>query len=252
MNNKKWYEQLFVNYSQTYDKEIFTQGTLQEVSFIEKEISYDKTISILDLGCGTGRHSVELAKRGYKVTGIDLSADQLKAAREKAKKEKVSVNFIQMDARKLELTEKFGLVIMLCEGGFSLMETDEENFDILKNAVSALEPGGKFIFTALNVLFPLFNSLKEFYDKHPDSGIYEQNSFDLTTFRDRNTYEIPDDDGNIRKLDCNERYYAPSEITWLLKTLHMKNIGIYGCEVGNYYRKKLTVKDFEMLVISEK
>ena len=64
--------------------------------------------------------------------------------------------------------------------------------------------------------------------------------------------EIPDDDGNNRKLDCNERYYAPSEITWLLKTLEMKDIEIWGCETGKFQKRKLTVSDFEMLVISEK
>ncbi len=48
-------------------------GTRGEVDFIEKEINFDKTKRILDIGCGTGRHAIELAKRGYNVTGIDLS-----------------------------------------------------------------------------------------------------------------------------------------------------------------------------------
>lgn len=252
MNKKKWYEQLFENYSQTYEKEIFTQGTLQEVDFIEKEIECNKEFLILDVGCGTGRHSVELAKRGYKVTGIDLSADQLKAAGKKAGDAKVKVDFLQMDARKIQLHKKFDLAIMLCEGGFPLMDTDEENFEILKNVVSTLKNGGKFIFTTLSVLFPVFNDLKEFHDKNIVTGLFENHSFDVMTFRDRNEYEIPDDDGNMRKLNCNERYYAPSEITWLLKTLEMKNIEIWGCKVGAFQREKLTVNDFEMLVISEK
>ncbi len=69
---KKWYEELFADYANTYDKESFTKGTIQEVNFIEEEIEYDKSKTILDIGCGTGRHAIELAKRGYKVTGIDL------------------------------------------------------------------------------------------------------------------------------------------------------------------------------------
>jgi hypothetical protein len=141
---------------------------------------------------------------------------------------------------------------MLCEGGFPLMDTDEENFDILKNVVSTLNPGGKFIFTTLSVLYPIFNNLKEFHDKNMVSGTFENNTFDLLTFRDNNRFEIPDDNGNIRKLDCNERYYAPSEITWLLKTLGMKDIEIWGCKTGNYTRKPISVNDFEMLVISKK
>lgn len=252
MNTKPWYEQLFENYSKTYDKEIFTQGTLQEVDFIEKEIRFDKNTSILDVGCGTGRHSVELAKRGYNVTGFDFSSDQLKAARNKAKAANVTVDFLEMDARHFKIDKKFDLAIMLCEGGFSLMETDEENFEILKNAIQTLKPGGKFIFTTLSVLYPIFNNLKKFHDKNIVSGSFENHSFDLMTFRDQNQMDIPDDDGKIRNLDCNERYYSPSEITWLLKSLNMKNTSIFGCETGNFQKRKLNVEDFEMLVVSEK
>ena len=81
---KQWYEKLFENYGQKYDNESFTQGTIGECDFIETEISFDKKTDILDIGCGTGRHSIELAKRGYNVTGIDLSDAMLIRAKEKA------------------------------------------------------------------------------------------------------------------------------------------------------------------------
>lgn len=252
MKQKPWYEQLFENYAKTYDKEVFTRGTLQEVDFIETEIGSDKSLKILDVGCGTGRHSVELAKRGYEVTGFDLSEDQLKAAREKAKAAGLEIAFFRADARTFQTEEKYGLAIMLCEGGFPLMDTDEENFAILENVIAALKPGGKFIFTTLSVLYPIFNNLKKFHDENMVTGTFVGHTFDLLTFRDRNRMEIPDDDGNKRTFDCNERYYAPSEISWLLKSLGMKNIEIWGCETGNFGKRPLTVNDFEMLVISEK
>jgi len=72
-NRKKWYEELFENYANNYEKESFTQGTIGECDFLEKEIEYNKQVKILDIGCGTGRHSIELAKRGYELVGIDLS-----------------------------------------------------------------------------------------------------------------------------------------------------------------------------------
>ena len=53
-----WYVSLFRNYAKQYDKESFTQGTLGECDFIEQELDYDKTLQILDVGCGTGRHSI--------------------------------------------------------------------------------------------------------------------------------------------------------------------------------------------------
>jgi hypothetical protein len=73
------------------------------------------------------------------------------------------------------------------------------------------------------------------------------------TFRDHNITEVEDDDGNKKKLECNERYYVPSEITWLLKTLGYIKIEIFGAKLGAFSRNdKLTTEDFEMLVIAEK
>ena len=69
---KQWYELLFENYAHKYDKECFVQGTVGECDFIELEIGRDKSIKIIDIGCGTGRHAIELTKRGYNVTGVDL------------------------------------------------------------------------------------------------------------------------------------------------------------------------------------
>lgn len=249
---KQWYEELFTNYANKYENEVFTQGTLGEVDFIEKEIDYDKNCKILDIGCGTGRHDIELAKRGYNVTGIDLSESMLAKAREKAEKAGVNLNLQLADARKLQFENQFDLVIMLCEGGFPLMETDEMNFEILKNAAKALKKNGKLIFTTLNGLYPLYHSVKDFMDENMVDGVSKDNSFDLMTFRDISTFEIEDDNGNLKVLNCNERYYVPSEITWLLKSLNFTKIGIFGCEIGNFSRDKvLTTEDYEMLVIAE-
>ena len=252
---KQWYEELFANYALKYDRESFVQGTIGECDFIEREINYDKATQILDIGCGTGRHSIELAKRGYKVTGIDLSESQLKRAKEKASARDLSINFERQDARKLTFCNEFDLVIMLCEGAFSLMETDEMNWQILRNASNALKPQGKLIFTTLNGLFPLFHSVKEFLASATKEGNAESSnhSFDLMTFRDRNTIKIVDDLGNTKELECNERYYVPSEITWLLKTLNFQTVNIFGAKLGAFSREdRLTTEDYEMLVIAEK
>ena len=253
MNKKQWYETLFENYSEQYDKEIYTQGTSGECDFIEKELNYDKSFKILDVGCGTGRHTIELSKRGYLVTGVDLSENQLKKAREKAEMNKLNIKFLLQDARTMTFDQEFDVAIMLCEGGFPLMETDEMNYAILKNVTKSLKANGKFIFTTLNGLFPLYHSVEKFCASGTGSATYRSCSFDLMTFRDHNTTEIVNDSGEKITLECNERYYVPSEITWLLKTLHYKKTDIFGTKLGKYSRNDpLTTEDFEMLVITEK
>lgn len=252
---KKWYEILFDNYGNQYDKESFAQGTMGECDFIEKELNYDKSLKIIDIGCGTGRHSIELTKRGYHMTGIDLSESQLKKAREKAQMNNLEIDFLKHDARNLPFENQFDIAIMLCEGGFSLMETDEMNFEILKNAAKSLKSTAKFIFTTLNGLFPLIHSIDDFHEMgtNEEGAHYKSDSFDFMTMRDHNVTTFTDDDGNEFKLECNERYYIPSEINWLLKSLGFKKIDIFGAKLGAYSRDdKLGTKDFEMLVIAEK
>lgn len=252
---KQWYELLFENYARKYDEECYVQGTKGECDFIEQEINCDKSLKIIDIGCGTGRHSIELAKRGYDIIGIDLSESQLKRAREKAKEQMVEIDFQKGDARNLPFESEFDLVIMLCEGGFSLMETDEMNFEILKNATKSLKDNGKIIFTTLNGLFPLYHSVEQFFSDASgnENATYRSSTFDLMTLRDHHTIVVEDDSGDKIELNCNERYYVPSEITWLLKTLGYKKIDIMGAKLGAYSKNdELTTEDFEMLVVAEK
>lgn len=255
MNDKQWYEVVFENYGKKYDDEAFVQGTIGECDFIEQELKFDKSVKLLDVGCGTGRHSIELKKRGYLVTGIDLSDSLLAKAREKAEKQHLKIDFLKHDARELPFNNEFDVAIMLCEGGFPLMETDEMNYEILRNVTRSLTSAGKFIFTTLNGLFPLYHSVEEFSASTSGEGnaTYKSKTFDLMTFRDYNLVEIVDDLGNKNEIECNERYYMPSEISWLLKSLGFRKIEIFGAKLGAYSRNdKLTTEDFEMLVIAEK
>lgn len=252
---KQWYELLFENYARKYDEENFTQGTPGECDFIEKEIGFDKSARILDIGCGTGRHAIELTTRGYSVVGVDLSDSQLERAREKAVELGLEIDFRKHDARALPFDGEFDLALMICEGAFPLMETDEMNYSILRSAAASLRKNGKFIFTTLNGLFPLFRSVEEFCASSTKEGnaVYSGNSFDLMTFRDRNITTFTDDLGVMKKLDCNERYYVPCEITWLLKTIGFSEIGIFGARLGAFSRDhRLTPEDFEMLVVARK
>ncbi len=135
------------------------------------------------------------------------------------------------------------------------METDEMNFQVLRNAANALKPKGKLIFTTLNGLFPLFHSVKDFLASSTEEGnaTYDHNTFDLMTFRDHNITHVEDDSGTKKELQCNEGYYVPSEITWLLKSLNFGSIDIFGAKLGAFSRNdKLTTDDYEMLVIAEK
>lgn len=250
--DKPWYESLFEHYAETYDEEPYTQGTQGEVDFIEKEIGTNKDTKILDIGCGTGRHAVELAKRGYAVTGFDLSEEMLAKAIEKAEAAKVEINFVQGNALELPFKEDFDLGIMLCAGAFPLMETDALNFQILKNAHRSLKSDGKLIFATYNGLYPLTNTLEALSDTLKDEQAGESD-FDLMTFRMIGKFAVSGKDGSIKEFLCNERYYMPSEIRWQLESLGFKKVEIFAAKLGNYSREDvLTKDDYEMLIVAEK
>lgn len=248
-----WYETLFANYGRSYDKESFTQGTVGEVDFVERELKADRSARILDIGCGTGRHAIELARRGYRVTGFDLSEGQIRLAREKTAAAGVAVDYLCHDATEPHFLAEFDAAILFCEGAFSLMETDEKNFAILQHASAAIRPGGKLMLTTLNALFPLFHSVKDYLDAGGSGAVTTKLTFDWMTFRERATLTFTDDAGQSQTVQTNERYYTPSEMRWLLQTAGFPTVDIFGCHLGQFSREHaLTADDFEMLVVAEK
>jgi 2-polyprenyl-3-methyl-5-hydroxy-6-metoxy-1,4-benzoquinol methylase len=249
----QWYETLFANFGRTYDQEAFTQGTVGEVDFVERELGGDRGKRILDIACGTGRHAVELARRGYRVTGFDLSEGQLRRAREKAAEAGVAVEFQRRDATEPHFVHEFDAAIMFCEGAFPLMETDAKNHAILRHACAALRPGGKLLLTTLSALFPLFHSVKDFLAAGGSSTTTDKLTFDLMTFRERASLTFTDDVGRTETIATNERYYTPPEMRWLLETAGFDRVEIFGARLGAFSREHpLTTEDFEMLVIAEK
>lgn len=103
------------------------------------------TKSILNLGCGTGKHDIALAKVGYHITGIDLSKQMIEIARENGKESGKEIHFRQGDIRHLDLGEKFDTAISL----FHVMSYQTTNEDLLhafQTAYNHLRKGGLFIF----------------------------------------------------------------------------------------------------------
>lgn len=154
IKGKSEWQMFFNSHAPVYMNNPFTKNTIKEVDFILDELRIRPENSILDMGCGTGRHSIELAKRGYKVTGVDLSSGMLSQAEKATQKAKVKVEWIQSDATLFRSDRLFDAAICLCEGAFGLlgMKDDPEKHDllILRNINASLKPRAKLILTALN------------------------------------------------------------------------------------------------------
>lgn len=143
-------------------------GTEQEAGFIVKVLDLPAGSAILDLYCGYGRHAIELAKRGFQVTGVDATQAFLDIAAQKAQEEQVPVAFRLCDMRELDYNNRFDAVInMFAAFGYF---TDEENAGVLQRVADALRPEGLFLIDLLNREWMVRNNLNRYW-RHP-SGDY--------------------------------------------------------------------------------
>ncbi|MDH5736935.1 MAG: methyltransferase domain-containing protein [Gammaproteobacteria bacterium] len=120
--------------------------TRQEVDQIQRFTGIGKSDRILDLCCGQGRHSLELARRGFKnVSGVDRSRYLIRLARRRAKKEGLSVTFREGDARKFRSQDNDFDCAMLLGNSFGYFDSIEQDQAVLARIREALKPGGKLL-----------------------------------------------------------------------------------------------------------
>lgn len=139
-----WYEDFFKGINcEFWEKAIPFEFTQQEVDFLLSELSLQKGQRILDIPCGSGRHSIELAKRGFNVTGIDISQTFIQGLAEKIKSQGLNIKAIQADILAVQLDQKFSGAICL-GNSFGYFNIDRMKVFVEKVS-SCLETGSKFI-----------------------------------------------------------------------------------------------------------
>jgi SAM-dependent methyltransferase len=139
---------VFDHYSRFYDLLYSEKDYEAECDFLEnlwKRYADREIRTILDLGCGTGGHALPLAKRGYSVSGVDMSPQMLSIADKKAESSKLSIHWQSGDIRSVRLERVFDTVISM----FAVIGYQTENKDVsdaFKTARLHLKPGSLFIF----------------------------------------------------------------------------------------------------------
>jgi len=135
------YEKLYANRDE--------QEAQQLIAFLEQTLDLNDCSSILDLGCGRGRHAINLGKKGYQVKGIDLSEEAIHTAREQA--EALGLENVSFEVRDMRnpLPETFDAIVNLFTT-FGYFKKDDENALVLDSAVNMLNDRGVFVLDYLN------------------------------------------------------------------------------------------------------
>jgi SAM-dependent methyltransferase len=238
LSGKEWFED--PSFWEAYAPLMFDEAKWGEapgnVDRIERLVGLEPGARILDLCCGVGRHSLEFARRGYSVTGIDITPSYLDAARETAESSGVEVEFILGDARRFSRPGSFDLCINLFTS-FGYFRTEEEDIALLANCCRSLKPGGNLVLETLG---------KEIAAKN----FIEGESFERSGWQVRTEYSIVgaweaqtnrwvlEKPGQLVDRSFDLRLYSAVEMIDALRKAGFASASIFGNLEGGPYNEK--------------
>jgi SAM-dependent methyltransferase len=216
----------------------FTMGTEQEVEYLVGALGLEPGQRVLDVGCGPGRHSLALARRGLVVVGVDLSPDFIALAREAATVEGLSARFEEQDVRALAYDGEFDAVICLCQGGFGLLGGHDEA-DVFARIVAAVRPGGGLALSAFHTAFAV---------RHLEDG----ESFDPATGVFHEVAVVRNATGEERPFDAWTTCFTARELTLLAERHGVDVQMVAGVTPGGYRTAPPTLDDPELLLVGRR
>lgn len=246
MLKRNWWKYYFnKDYMERYYFLLDEKRARKEVDFIINVLKLKKKDKIMDVCCGWGRHMIELATRGYDMTGVDYSSYFLKFGEKIADRKGIKVNFIHGDIRRLPLKVKFDAVLNLFTsfGYFS----DVENEKIIKDISKLLKRKGKFIIDIPNVCYFLLNFKRVLKYKKNGKTILENHNFNPITFRDYLKIKVTGKNKQ-ENLGYILRFYSFPEIKDMLKKNGLKIKKVY----GSYKEESFNLDSNRMIIAGEK
>lgn len=230
----------------------WVENTPNEVEFIVKTLGLKGNERILDLACGYGRHSLELARRGFEVVGVDITQVYVDDANSEAKKQSLNAKFYRSDIRDVKFNNEFDVVLSLADGAIGYLENDEENLKSFDSIARALKSGGKHFMDIANAEHAMAFFPKRWWE-------YGENGIALAEFEwDSETHTMLYGGADIlygTTLTKGEeftgdptRLYTLDEIKEIFAARGMKVIEAF----SNYNGKPITVKEYQMMVYSQK
>jgi SAM-dependent methyltransferase len=234
-----WYQQFFgEDYMRFHllGGEWLEERTAPQCDFVLSALELQPGARLLDLCCGQGRHAVELARRGFRVTGFDLSDYLLGLANDRAARAGIEVEFVRGDMRTLPWENEFDAVVNLFTS-FGYLESDEEDQKVLCAVQRALRPGGRLLIDHIDRerSGALFGGGRKNWQEHEGHLILEQREWDVLRSRASMTRTVIPPDGPRRQMSFLLRIYSHSEMMAMLERAGLEWVHTYGGYDGSDY-----------------
>lgn len=248
---KEWWQTIDSDTHMWLQRHHITENeTMREVDFLVGIAHLDPGSRILDLACGSGRHVIELGKRGYNVTGIDYTGRLLGIANESSKKLTTNTSFLQANMIQVPFkNESFDFVMSMWQS-LGYFQSEEDNFKVFSEIARITKEGGLCFLQVNNPLYvlnDLWNNpatqdrnselFLEQEDYFEGTSTKKTTSFSPTTFRNKSerTYNLPT--GEV-VVSHDMRYYSLPELKNILSMVGMKCKIAFGSMDGEEYCSK--------------
>ena len=235
-NDKPWHEQdeFWRDTQSLMFSEDRLSKTPEEIDRVVSLLELRPDMLVLDMCCGIGRHSLELARRGYRVTGVDRTRSYLDTARQAAEAEGLEIEFLLSDIREFSQSESFDVTINMFTS-FGYFEDPAEDKKAARNLCESLKPGGQLLIQMMGkeVLARIFQE-RDWHEMEDGTLVLEERKVTRDWSWMENRWIMIK--GNERtEQHFNHRPYSATELTTLLLDCGFSTAKAYGGINGSPY-----------------
>ncbi|HWK89488.1 MAG TPA: class I SAM-dependent methyltransferase [Longimicrobium sp.] len=228
MSESGWWDDYFDDaFVEIYRDFLTPERTEREIEGLQEMVPLDPGTEILDLACGWGRHSIALARAGYRVTGLDWSETLLARARKRAKAAGVEVEFEHGDMREVPWSNRFDCVLSLYSSlGYFL--SDDEDLRVLRAARDALKTGGVFVLETMHRDWIVGDfAERDWWETEGGATVWVEREFDAVDGVSRETTRWHKGDASGEKYH-ELRIRSATEWDRLLRAAGLRPVDWYG------------------------
>jgi SAM-dependent methyltransferase len=224
--SKPWFEEVFdEDYLRTLPF-MTAEQTAREANFICEALGPPKGGEVLDVGCGYGRHALELAGQGFHVTGLDLSLPLLIRAADDAQRRGLAVNFVHADMREMTFSGQFDAAYCVLSS-FGYFD-EETNLRVATAITRALKPGGRFLLDILNRDYVVGDLPSRVWWEGDGCVVLEEVDFNYHTSRVLVRRSVVFGNGRQSEQEISMRAYSLHEVGKLLRQAGLRVLQVSG------------------------